>query len=186
MSSLAELPGEVLPRLARAAIGERLGVGESRPPAALDPKLLVPAASFVTLTLEGSLRGCVGSLEVRRPLAEDVEANACAAAFEDPRFPVLGRSELAAVRVEVSVLGPTCRLVAADEAELARELVPGEDGVILVAGDRRATFLPQVWDALPETLEFIDQLRRKAGLAPDYWRLSPSFFRYRVRKWKEK
>lgn len=191
MTEPSDLPGEVLPRLARAAIAGRLGPGEPWPREDLDPRLLEPGACFVTLNHEGVLRGCVGSLEVRRPLVDDVEANACAAAFEDPRFPPLGRGELAGIRVEVSVLGPLTEIRASCEDELVRQLVPGEDGLVLVVGDgdgdsdRRATFLPQVWASLGTPRVFVDHLRRKAGLGRDFWNLEPRFLRYRVSKWSE-
>ena len=185
MTAPSDLPGGVLPRLARAAIAARLGPGEPWPREALDPRLLEPGACFVTLDREGALRGCVGSLEVRRPLVDDVEANARAAAFEDPRFPPLGREELAAIRVEVSVLGPLTEIRASCEDELVRQLVPGEDGLVLVAGGRRATFLPQVWASLGTPRVFVGQLRRKAGLGRDLWNLEPRFLRYRVGKWSE-
>ena len=189
MTGPGDLPGEVLPSLARRAIAGRLGLGETPSRRALDPRLLEPGACFVTLNREGALRGCVGSLEVRRPLVDDVEANACAAAFEDPRFPPLGRGELAEIRVEVSVLGPLTEIRASCEEELVRQLVPGEDGLVLVVGDgdgdRRATFLPQVWTSLGTPQAFVDQLRRKAGLGRDLWDLAPRFLRYRVSKWSE-
>ena len=127
-----------------------------------------PGASFVTLTSGrapgGALRGCIGSLEARRPLREDVEANAVAAACRDPRFPPLGRAELDDVVVEVSVLSAPTALPAVDEPELLARLRPGVDGVILSAPGHRATFLPQVWDQLPDPAEFLSHLRRKAGL----------------------
>lgn len=185
MTAPGDLPGEVLPRLARAAIAGRLGLGEPLPRSVLDSRLSEPGACFVTLVRDGTLRGCVGSLEVRRPLVDDVEANACAAAFEDRRFPPLGRDELAATRVEVSVLGPLTEVHASCEEELARQLVPGEDGLVLVVGDRRATFLPQVWTSLGTPHAFVEHLRRKAGLGRDLWDLAPRFFRYRVGKWSE-
>ena len=185
MSGAAGLPGHRLPARARAAIAERLGLGRRLSREGLDRRLLAPGASFVTLTEAATLRGCVGSLEAHRPLVEDVEANACAAGFEDSRFPALTAAEFAPVRIEVSVLGPLAPLTAADESELLRRLEPGVDGLLLVAGGRRATFLPQVWQALPKPRDFVDHLRRKAGLDPDFWRLGPSFFRYRVDKWGE-
>lgn len=185
MREPAGLPGQALPAVARAAIGARLGLCLALPRTTLDPRLLSPAASFVTLTLDGALRGCVGSLEARRPLAEDVEANGCAAAFEDTRFAPLSRAEYPATRIEVSVLGALEPLPAANRGELLRLLEPGDDGLVVVADGHRATFLPQVWKTLPEPRDFVDQLRRKAGLGETFWERDPAFFRYRVRKWGE-
>lgn len=147
---------------------------------ALPRRLREPGASFVTLERGGELRGCIGSVEARRPLAEDVVDNARAAAFDDPRFPPLERRELAAIEVHLSVLTPSEPLPAADEAELLGALVPGEDGLILQENARRATFLPAVWRNLPEPGDFVRQLKRKAGLAPDHWSPTISFRRYRV------
>lgn len=182
---LEVMPGEALPPIARAAIADRLGVGRRLGRADLAASLLDPGAAFVTLHLGGGLRGCVGSLEATRALVDDVEDNACAAAFDDPRFPPLTLAEHRRVLLEVSVLGPLVPLAAADQDQLVARLAPGEDGLVLVAGDRRATFLPQVWASVPEPDRFIDQLRLKAGLGTDFWRLRPSFYRYRVRKWSE-
>jgi uncharacterized protein len=175
--------GELL-RLARGAIGERFGA--SAPAASGSPALRAPGASFVTLTQAGRLRGCIGSLEAWRPLADDVCANAVAAAFADPRFAPLAAEELPATRVEVSLLTPAEPIVFAGEDELLASLRPGVDGVILECGGRRATFLPQVWQQLPEPRQFLAQLKRKAGLAPDF-RCDPpvKLWRYGVRKWQE-
>lgn len=183
MTVTADLPGAVLPPLARAAIAARLGLGEPPAITALDARLLAPGASFVTLELADRLRGCVGSLEALRPLADDVRSNAVAAAFEDPRFPPLTEDELPGIGLEVSVLGPLVEIRARDQEELSPQLRPGVDGVVLAVGDRRATFLPQVWRSLPDPVEFVDHLRRKAGIGDDLWKLEPRFSLYRVRKW---
>lgn len=148
-----------------------------------------PGASFVTLTLGrvpgGALRGCIGSLEARRPLREDVEANAVAAALHDPRFAPLTARELDDTVVEVSVLSAPAALPAADEAELLARLRPGVDGVVLSACGRRATFLPQVWEQLPDPADFLARLRRKAGLPADYWGRDVVVETYTVTAWQE-
>ncbi len=175
--------GNALLRHARAAIAEALG--EPAPAAPDLAALHEPGATFVTLTQGGELRGCIGSLEAHRPLLDDVRANARAAALRDPRFPPLVASELARTRVEVSLLTPTEPLPVASEADACRQLRPGVDGVILTAGGRRATFLPQVWEQLPEPADFLARLRQKAGLPANYWGADVRLARYAVRKWKE-
>ena len=148
-----------------------------------------PGASFVTLTSGrapgGALRGCIGSLEARRPLRADVEANAVAAALHDPRFAPLTARELDDTVVEVSVLSVPAALPAADEAELLARLRPGVDGVVLSACGRRATFLPQVWEQLPNPADFLARLRRKAGLPADYWGRDVVVETYTVTAWQE-
>lgn len=191
--------GRALLALARNAIGERFG----RPPRPVEalPRLDERGAVFVTLSKDGALRGCIGSLEAWRPLREDVGANAVAAAFGDPRFPPLTAGEFAGcdgsdggkdvgrVRIEVSLLGDAEPIESGgedlDEATAIARLRPRIDGVILSHGGRRATFLPQVWDTLPEPERFMAQLKMKAGLPPDFWDERIRLARYEVRKWKE-
>lgn len=148
-------------------------------------RLEEPGASFVTLTLAGNLRGCIGSLEPRRPLALDIKENAEAAAFRDPRFKALTEAEFNQVRIEVSILSIPEPIHADSEEKLVKILVPGRDGVILEYGMHRATYLPQVWEQLPDPCEFIASLKIKAGLSPRL--ASPEFrwFRYTVEKWSE-
>jgi AmmeMemoRadiSam system protein B/AmmeMemoRadiSam system protein A len=142
-------------------------------------------ASFVTLTMDGALRGCIGSLQATRPLGEDVASNSLHAAFRDPRFAPLTRAEWPRVRTEVSVLSTPRAMSFADEADLLEQLRPGEDGVILECAGRRGTFLPQVWESLPEKRRFLEELRRKAGLPADTPLERCSLWRYQVRKWRE-
>lgn len=176
--------GAVLLAQARAAITAQLGGPASAPAPAL-PELAQPGATFVTLTRDGALRGCIGSLVAHRPLLEDVRENAVAAAFRDPRFPPLGAEELPLTRVEVSLLTPPEPLPVRDEADLLRQLQPGIDGIIFSARGRRATFLPQVWEQLPDPAVFLAHLRHKAGLPADYWGPDVAIERYSVIKWKE-
>ncbi|MBX9608929.1 MAG: AmmeMemoRadiSam system protein A [Gammaproteobacteria bacterium] len=133
----------------------------------MPPRCLAPGASFVTLTQDAALRGCIGSLEARRALRDDVAANALAAALQDPRFPPLARAELARTTVEISVLGAAEPMRFADEADFHARLRPGIDGLIIVYGERRATFLPAVWRQLPDPRAFVAALRRKAGIDVD-------------------
>jgi len=142
-------------------------------------------ASFVTLMRAGRLRGCIGSLEAVRPLGTDVAENARGAAFRDPRFAPLTAEEWSRCRVEVSLLSAPKPLRFADEDDLLAQLRPGEDGVILESGGRRGTFLPQVWEGLPEPRRFMGELMKKAGLAPDERLARCRVSRYRVIKWSE-
>lgn len=187
MSTHEHARGRLLTALARAAICRELGQPEPAIPAetARATWLELPGAVFVTLTQHGELRGCIGSLEARRPLREDLEANARAAAFDDPRFPPLAWDELLHTRVEVSVLGQAEPMLYRDEDDALAQLRPGIDGVILEAGWHRATFLPQVWAQLPEPRQFIAHLKRKAGLDAEYWSPEIRLSRYRVEKFQE-
>lgn len=180
---MADELGTALLRLARGAIAQRLG--RAAPPPDWLPALGEPGATFVTLTREGALRGCIGSLEAHQPLQDDVRQNALAAAFRDPRFPPLAAAEYDAVRVEVSLLSVPQPLRFDDEADALGQLRPGIDGLILSCEGRRATFLPQVWEGLPDPARFLAHLKRKAGLAEDYWSAAMTLARYEVQKWKE-
>lgn len=178
----AEL-GSVLLRLARNSIAERFGMAAAATPehALLD----TPGATFVTLTQQGQLRGCIGSLEAHRPLHADVRENALAAAFRDPRFSPLAAVEFVTTSVEVSLLTPATEMSFAGEEDLLMQLRPGVDGIVLGYGRHRSTFLPQVWDSLPDPRLFMAQLKRKAGLPADFWAEGVSVSRYEVSKWKE-
>ena len=149
------------------------------------PQLSMPGATFVTLTHHGELRGCIGSLEATRALRTDVENNAKAAAFRDPRFAPLTRHEYPDTAIEISLLSAAEPLVATDEKHARTILRPGIDGVVLEFGRARATFLPQVWEQLPEPDQFLCHLKRKAGLPADFWHHSVRLSRYTVQKWSE-
>lgn len=142
------------------------------------PGLQAPGACFVTLHRHGELRGCIGSLQAYRPLVQDVVENAYAAAFRDPRFAPLSASELDGLELHISVLSAPQPLVFDDEADLLRQLRPGVDGLIIEETPHRATFLPSVWDSLPEKRDFLRQLKLKAGLPADYWSERLSAWRY--------
>jgi len=154
--------------VARASIenGFRFGKALAVDPRDFPPALGEPGASFVTLRIDGSLRGCVGSVEPCRPLVVDVAQNAFAAANRDPRFPPLRPDEAAAVELHVSILGPTEPIRFRSERELLAAVEPGVHGLWIAAGPRRATFLPQVWQQLPEPAEFLARLLEKAGIPP--------------------
>lgn len=150
----------------------------------IPPALNQPGASFVTLEIHHQLRGCIGSLEAYRPLAEDVAQNAYNAAFHDPRFPPLQPAELAELSVQISVLTQPEPMSFTDEQDLLTQLVPGVDGVILEDGYHRATFLPQVWDQLPAPQLFMAHLKNKAGLPDNYWSPNLTIQRYQVEKFE--
>ena len=131
--------------------------------------LRVPRATFVTLDIGGQLRGCIGALAAYQPLVQDVAAHAYAAAFEDPRFPELRADELPKLDIHISVLSPPEPLQFGSEAELLAQLRPGVDGLILQFRHYRSTFLPSVWEQLPDPYLFLAQLKQKAGLPLDFW-----------------
>jgi hypothetical protein len=173
-------------RAARESIGRHFTGDSAVPEAGVDdPVLSEPRATFVTLKLDHRLRGCIGVLEPARPLLLDVVHNARAAAFRDPRFPPLGRAELGPLRIEISVLSPSEPLTAADRGALLRALLPGRDGLILREGRHHATFLPAVWESLPEPAVFLAELLAKAGLAPDHWSDRLRFWRYTTESFGE-
>jgi AmmeMemoRadiSam system protein A len=157
-----------------------LGLDEMAAPPAGDlcGVLAEPRSSFVTLTIAGHLRGCCGTLEPLRPLLLDVWGNAEASAFRDPRFPPLTAHEWVNCALEVSVLTPCERMAVVSEQQLLRELVPGRDGLVLQWHGTRATFLPKVWDQVAGPHEFLERLKRKAGLAGGFWDDELRFWRY--------
>ena len=175
--------GRILLPLARSAIAAAIGADAVATEHA--PWLDQPGASFVTLMEKEKLRGCIGSLEPRRSLGEDVRTNAVAAALRDPRFPALTARELNEVKIEVSVLSAIEPITFHDEADAVAQLTPGVDGVIFVYGYHRSTFLPQVWDEFKDPRIFIGHLKHKAGLPPDFWDPAVKLSRYAVIKWSE-
>ncbi len=175
--------GQALLLLARNAIAGELG--EAQRPEVEAAELNQPGACFVTLTKDGKLRGCIGSLEARRPLREDVRANARAAAFNDQRFPPLTRDEFPSIHVEISLLTKPQPMTFTSEEDALAQLRPHIDGVVLEIGNHRSTFLPQVWEQLPEPRQFLAQLKMKAGLPPSFWSAELRLSRYQVQKWKE-
>jgi hypothetical protein len=171
--------------VARASIAHGVRVGRE---IAVDPlrfssALRAPGAAFVTLRREGTLRGCVGELEAVRPLVASVARHAFAAAIRDPRFPPLGPDELDQIDTHVSVLSPLEPLPVRDEVELLAALRPGRDGLLIDDGLRRATFLPAVWESLPQPRDFLRELKRKAGLPEEGWPPGLAVWRYRTESW---
>ena len=175
--------GPVLLAIAREAIAEGLGIARITPRA--DDWLARPAATFVTLKREGELRGCIGSIDPRRALGEDVARNAQAAAFRDPRFEPLAVQEFEGVAVEVSVLSARVPLEAASEAEALERIRPGIDGIYLEYEGLAATFLPQVWESLADPAAFLEALRHKAGLPARFWHPRVRLTRYTVEKFTD-
>lgn len=169
-----------LVEVARASIehglahGRALAVSASEYPAALKAR----RASFVTLHRDDELRGCIGHLEAVQPLVVDVAENAFAAAFRDPRFLPLTAAEWPAVSLHLSILSPPEALQFDSEAALVAQLRPRVDGVILQDGPNRGTFLPSVWDSLPDPADFLAHLKRKAGLAANHWSTRMAAWRY--------
>ncbi len=146
-------------------------------PAMTNVKLARPCNSFVTLTKNGELRGCIGSAAARDPLPVDVARNAFNSAFRDPRFPAVSAEELTAVMVEIAVLTPAQAIPVDTEADLLSKLRPQVDGLTIEDDHLHATFLPKVWEQLPDPQAFLTALKTKAGMLPDHW--SPNFKAYR-------
>jgi AmmeMemoRadiSam system protein A len=143
-----------------------------------NPALKQQAASFVTLRKKGKLRGCIGALEATQPLVVDTVQHAAESAFEDPRFPAVSREEVAELHIEISVLTEPIPLSFSSEADLLTQLVPGKDGLVIERGSHRATFLPAVWDSIPDKPQFLEQLKLKAGLPIDFWSDKLKAWRY--------
>jgi AmmeMemoRadiSam system protein A len=185
---LTQLERSMLLKLARQSM-EHAVRGQSLPPlhlAALTPPMQAHGASFVTLTLTGELRGCVGALEPSQPLAEDVREHAIAAALEDYRFPQVRESELQDIHIEISLLTVPVPLEYTTPEDLLARLQPGLDGVIIKDGWKRATFLPQVWDKVSGKEEFLEHLCYKMGVARDLWRRKHlEVLTYRVEEFHE-
>ena len=180
--SLNNLQKTKLLDLAKASIQHGL---ETSQPLSIDwrnypAELTEKRASFVTLERQGLLRGCIGTLEALRPLAQDIVENAFAAAFRDPRFPPLTNAEFADLDVHISILSPAEPLHFSSEKDLIAQLQPGLDGLILKEGHQRGTFLPSVWDQLPDPQQFLQHLKQKAGLPIDYWSDTLKVSRYRT------
>jgi AmmeMemoRadiSam system protein A len=179
---------KLLLALARQALVEGVS-GKPLQPLDLDalPEALrLPGASFVTLMRQGELRGCVGALEAYQPLAEDVRMHALGAALQDYRFPPVTPGEVPFLQIEISCLTPAQALEYENSFDLLTRLCPGVDGVILYDDVRRATFLPQVWEKLPDPAQFLDSLCLKMGAEPGLWRYKKlRVFTYQVEEFHE-
>jgi len=142
------------------------------------PELQEIGASFVTLEIQHQLRGCIGMLDAVRPLIVDIADNAFSAAFRDHRFPQVSEVEYAQLEIHLSILTKPEPMSFYSEEDLFTQLHPNIDGLILQEGSQRGTFLPSVWESLPEPRDFLRQLKQKAGFSPDYWSDSIKVFRY--------
>lgn len=178
----------ILLQLAREAIREAVYRHRLLPmdPECVPPRLRELGAAFVTLTEDGELRGCIGTLEAYQPLFEDVREHAAAAALEDFRFPPVRPEEVEGLEIEISRLTEPQALIYEDGSDLLQKLRPCVDGVVLRDGIRRATFLPQVWEKLSEPEEFLDQLCMKMGAPRNTWRVRKlDVYTYQVEEFRE-
>ncbi len=173
---------EQLVKLAHRAIQYGLENGEPLSANASDfeESLKGQRACFVTLHLNGQLRGCIGSLEAHRPLIEDIAHNAFAAAFQDPRFAPLSPTEFDNTTIDLSILTPAVKMSFSSEADLLQQIRPGIDGLIIEDQGRRGTFLPSVWEQLPDKEQFLQHLKLKAGLAAQHWSDTLQMSRYKT------
>jgi AmmeMemoRadiSam system protein A len=176
--SLNPEQGQLLVKLVRQILMERLGKQvpqskiDSLNAALRDPCFQISCGTFVTLKINGQLRGCIGNLKSNEPLVSGVRRNAINAAFHDPRFAPLSASELDRIEIEISILTEPKPLNYRDGIDLLEKLRPNVDGVTICLGHASATFLPQVWEQLPEPQDFLAHLCMKAGLAADAWKKS--------------
>jgi AmmeMemoRadiSam system protein A len=176
--------GAILLPIARAAISNALQLPVTADESA--PWLAEQAACFVTLSQRDQLRGCIGSLEAHRSLLADVKSNAVSAALRDTRFMPLTADELGRTDIEISLLTPPQRMQFHDEADALSQMRPGVDGIVFEYGHHRSTFLPQVWEQLPDPHQFMAHLKLKAGLPANFWDEGVRLSRYSVSKYKEK
>jgi len=175
--------GETLLKIARNTLLEMFEApGETQE---VEPWLKEDGACFVTLRRGSELRGCIGTILPHRSLIEDLRANTLAAATRDPRFPPLAREELDLTVIHVSLLSPLQAMEFDGEADLLRQLRPNVDGLVLEYGPQRGTFLPAVWKELPDPPAFLAQLKRKSGLAADFWSPEIRIRRYTTESWSE-
>jgi AmmeMemoRadiSam system protein A len=175
-TKLQDDQGQILVRLARATIAVKLGVSEDVSKLVSETEVADPAfqeerGTFVTLKIKNQLRGCMGCLTPSETILDGIQRNAINAAFNDPRFPALTPPELEDAEIEVSILTAPQELKYSDSSDLLKKLRPNIDGVIINKGMARATFLPQVWEQLPKTEEFLAHLCRKAGFSAEEWKM---------------
>ncbi len=176
--------GHTLVRIARETVEEALGGPRVSIPG--DDWLKQPAATFVTIARNGMLHGCIGSLEPYRPLWKDVQKNALAAAFEDPRASAISREDMADLLFEVSLLSPRTPIeFSGEESDALQQLRPNTDGVLLTWRQYRGVFLPQVWERMEGPREFLQHLKIKAGLPIHFWAPDVKLERFTVQEWHE-
>ncbi|WCJ58646.1 AmmeMemoRadiSam system protein A [Fontisphaera persica] len=182
LPTLTPTEQRLLLTVAKASIEH--GLHQGRPwtvdPQSFPPTLREPWAVFVTLHHEGRLRGCIGTLEPNHPLVVAVARFAWHAAFHDTRFAPLAANELPGLHLHLSILSPPAPIPCQSEADLLARLQPGVDGLLIEDGFHHATFLPSVWDNLPDKTDFLRHLKRKAGLSPDHWSHTFRASRYRA------
>ncbi len=169
--------------IARAAIAQQLGTTHTADESA--PWLLELGASFVTLRLHKKQRGCIGTLLAHRPLLDDIKANACAAAFKDPRFKPLTAAEFRDIDIEILLLSALNALHFANEATALAQLQPHVHGVIFQYGNHRSTYLPHAWDSFADPAMFLATLKQKAGLPPNFWDARVEIHTYTVTRLRE-
>lgn len=171
----------VVLQVAKSAILERFGEQQFDRDFLSDFEFLrSDGASFVTLTQNGNLRGCIGSIIAHRSLFDDIYHNAIAAGFGDPRFDPIERSELSGLTIEVSILTAPEPIIYTDFDDLLEKIEPHKDGLIIKRGIYQGTFLPQVWEQLPTKKEFLEHLAYKAGANTSIYAQNPEIYRYRV------
>ena len=182
LMSLNEINQQRLMVIAKHSIDNGLTTGRplSIELADFPEELTEHRASFVTLEKNHQLRGCIGMLEAVRPLVKDIAENAFSAAFRDPRFPPLSRDEFKDIEIHLSLLTVPERLLFTSEQDLINQLQPAVDGLILEETYHRGTFLPSVWEQLPDPKTFLRHLKQKAGLPADYWSDNIRVYRYRT------
>lgn len=187
LAMLAHTDQQTLLHLARESIQYGLAHAQALPVDKQDysASLQQIRASFVTLHKQGQLRGCMGNLEASEPLVENVANNAFNAAFRDPRFPPLTPDEFALLHIHIELLTPAEAINFSSEQDLLRQLQAGKDGLILSDGFHRGTFLPSVWESLPEPEQFLFHLKNKAGLPGDYWSDTLNVQRYYTEAFEE-
>ena len=172
IDKLTDEQGKFLLNVARKTIQESLFGGREveRKDENLPPVFEERRGTFVTLTMGGNLRGCIGHIIPQETLIDGIKVNAINAAFRDPRFNPVGKNEWERVKIEISILTDPKPLTYSDADDLLKKLRPGIDGVILKKGYYQSTFLPQVWDQLPQKEDFLTHLCLKAGLDGNAWR----------------
>lgn len=179
-TELGEDDKRTLRKIARDSI--HYGLTHNKPlplePGDYSPQLQCNAATFITLQLEQRLRGCIGTLQAYQPLLKDVAQHAFDAAFKDPRFSPVSSEEAEQLEIHISILTPGETIDFTSEEDLLSQLRPGIDGLIIEEGHQRATFLPSVWEQLPDKQQFLNHLKQKAGLSTDYWSNSLKAQRY--------
>lgn len=187
MFALTDEDKDMLLKLARSSIENELRKGaEVKRPKEISTALKEKHGCFVTLHKRGALRGCIGTIEPVRPLFSNVEENAINSAFKDPRFSPVTQEELPELEIEVSVLTEPKILEFEDAKDLMAKLKPGVHGVILSQGHRSATFLPQVWEQLPDKKDFLENLCLKGGMSRSCWKEKETIVRvYEVAHFSE-